>query len=689
MAVKVLELHHHGIRVQPRRGRRSAWPSTETSSASRPTAGRPNIPGIPGYWMDCGNDTQIHIMGCEGQSRYAQGARQGSHAASTWPSRCPTSQETKQELERMGVKYWTIQSVVGPQLEQIFMDDPHGNLVELHQIDTCRCKQVRPRPTSRDAAGDHGVMRAAEVGVPDGQRALVERVDELTRAKIAPRAAQLRPRGQESRGELARSLARGHPRRRHPRRLRRAAGSTWAPTSPCLRAIARGCANTAMTVHMHSTVMRFIDALGTEAQKRRYFAEVVDHGRLFGSWGSEPAVSLSRTFAMETVLAPRRRRLRGGRGQALLHHGAGRLLLHGLVRARRRAPTCPRPCSRRSCPRRRPASTPTASGTRSGMRATFSPIGGASSGARIPGDAVLGEPGSALQVGVVESFALGYAAIYVALAEAALAFAMDYVKKRVVKPENIAVAHDPAVQRHIGELEARLYAVLLVLDDAAARWDAADMPTRGLLANRAKFLATEVGLAVTAQAIQTVGGRAAYKDYPVERAFRDVRTATLMPPTMDRMMEAIGKAALGLESAMFRFGGGRREPERVGSGRLRGAGRHGHAHGAGASSPAGTQVTGYNRTRAKAEALAPPGPARRRLAARGRGAGEVVLSMVTDSDALLQIARRARRHPGRPQAGRGVGRHEHGQPGGDARAGRRGGGRAAPPSSTRRCRAAR
>jgi alkylation response protein AidB-like acyl-CoA dehydrogenase len=98
--------------------------------------------------------------------------------------------------------------------------------------------------------------------------------------------------------------------------------------------------------------------------------------------------------------------------------------------------------------------------------------------------------------------------------------------------------------------------VLLVLDDAATRWDGADTPTRGLLANRAKLLATEVGLVVTAHAIQTVGGRAAYKDYPVERAFRDVRTATLMPPTMDRMMEAIGKAALGLESAMFRFGGG-------------------------------------------------------------------------------------------------------------------------------------
>jgi alkylation response protein AidB-like acyl-CoA dehydrogenase len=55
--------------------------------------------------------------------------------------------------------------------------------------------------------------------------------------------------------------------------------------------------------------------------------------------------------------------------------------------------------------------------------------------------------------------------------------------------------------------------------------------------------------------IQIVGGRGAYKDYPAERAFRDVRTATLMPPTVDRMLEAIGKSALGVRAAMFNVAG--------------------------------------------------------------------------------------------------------------------------------------
>jgi alkylation response protein AidB-like acyl-CoA dehydrogenase len=191
-----------------------------------------------------------------------------------------------------------------------------------------------------------------------------------------------------------------------------------------------------------------------------------------------------------------------------------------------------------------------------GMRATFSPSV-TLSGVRIPKDATLGKPGSATSVGVVEGFALGYAAVYAGIAEAAFEFTSDYVKKRVVKPENIPVANDPAVQRQIGDLEARLDVARLLLHDSASRWEGADVAQRGHLANRAKYLTTEIGLHVTSQALQIAGGRGAYKDYPVERAFRDLRTASLMPPTMDRMVEGMGKIALGLGGGMFQFGAGR------------------------------------------------------------------------------------------------------------------------------------
>jgi alkylation response protein AidB-like acyl-CoA dehydrogenase len=378
---------------------------------------------------------------------------------------------------------------------------------------------------------------------------LLELVSRLTREQIAPRAAEYDAAGTNPidswrvlgrDGFLASCIPTSYG----------GLGLDMPTYISVIRTIARGCANTAMTVHMHSTVMRFIDALGTDAQKRRYFDEAVGHGKLFGSWGSEPAVSLSRTFLMETVVRED--------GDAYVVDGVkhfctmalgashymvwcaleggtdmGKVLLQVLV------------------PADAPGIATDGKWNTLGMRATFSPSV-TFTGVRVPKEAAIGDPGEALRVGVVESFALGYAAVYLGIAEGALAFAIDYAKKRIVKPENIPVAHDPAVQRHIGELSAHLDGALLVLADTALRWEAADALERGVLGNKAKYLATEVGLAVTSKVIQVVGGRGAYKDFPAERAFRDLRTSTLMPPTVDRMLEGIGKNALGIEAGMFK-----------------------------------------------------------------------------------------------------------------------------------------
>src|SRR5262249_61144738 len=76
MPIKVLELHHHGIRIGT---------STEAVEQARQfytdvlglesDAGRPNIRGIPGFWLYVGNDqqtAQIHLMGAEGRSPMAR-----------------------------------------------------------------------------------------------------------------------------------------------------------------------------------------------------------------------------------------------------------------------------------------------------------------------------------------------------------------------------------------------------------------------------------------------------------------------------------------------------------------------------------------------------------------------------------------------------------------------------------------
>ena len=371
----------------------------------------------------------------------------------------------------------------------------------------------------------------------------------LAREELAPRAAEY-DREAKNPVESWRSLGRGGFLAVAIPRAHGGLGLDMPTYVGVIRTLAGGCASTAMTLHMHSTVMRFIDALGTDAQRRRYYPEVVRHGKLFGSWGSEPAVSLSRTLLMETAIREMGDgwTIDGVKHFCTMALGAsyymvwcaldggtdmGKALLLTLVPA--------------------DAAGMTTDGVWDtlGMRGTYSPSV-TFTGVRVPADATLGQPGSAVQVGVIEAFALGYAAVYVGIAEAALAFAVDFLRKRIVKPDNVSVAQDPTVQRHVGELAVRLDAARLVLEQSAAAWGGADIVERGLLANRAKYLASEVGLEVTSRVIQTVGGRGAYRAFLAERAFRDMRTATLMPPTADRMLETIGKSALGLTEAMFR-----------------------------------------------------------------------------------------------------------------------------------------
>ena len=381
---------------------------------------------------------------------------------------------------------------------------------------------------------------------------IVERAARVTRERIAPRAAAIDREARNpveswrdlwNEGLLTIAVPAAHG----------GLGADMPTYIAVIRTIAQGCASTAMTLHMHSTVMRFIEALASDAQQRRWYAEVVKHGRLFGSWGSEPAVSLSRTFLMETIVRADHGALvvNGVKHFCTMALGAAHYLVWCAVDGEG---DMGKALLQVIVPADAPGITTDGKWDTLGMRGTYSPSVTLTD-VRVPADAGLGRPGGALQVGVVESFALGYAAVYVGIAESALDFAVDYARKRIVKPDNVPVAMDPTVQRHIGRLRVKLDAARLVLEQSAEGWASADVVERGLLANRAKVLATEAALDVTENVIQVVGGRGAYRDHPAERALRDVRTSTLMPPTVDRMLETIGKAALGIAEGMFRPGG--------------------------------------------------------------------------------------------------------------------------------------
>jgi hypothetical protein len=380
------------------------------------------------------------------------------------------------------------------------------------------------------------------------QRAVIDRVERLTREKIAPRAAHYDAvatnpvdswRDLWTEGLLAMAIPPEYG----------GLGLDMFTYIGAIEVLAKGCANTAMTVHMHSTVHRFIDALATPEQKACYYAETVQDGKMFGSWGSEPSISLSRALLVETAIRPANGgyRIDGMKHFCTMQGAAAYYMVWCALDGMQ-------DMAKGLWLVLVPAETP---GMQSdgrwnplGMRATFSPSV-VFENCLVPPDATLGQPGLATQIGVAESFGLGYAAIYLGIAQSALEFASQYCQTRVFRPEPTPIGSDPAIQRHIAEIAIPLEAARLLLYDAARQWEHADVATRGLLASKAKYLATQVGLQVTTTAMQVVGGRSALKDAPVERAYRDLRTCTLMPPTADRMLEVVGKATLGLNVQMF------------------------------------------------------------------------------------------------------------------------------------------
>ena len=145
MAIKVLELHHHGIRmgkedddVEKARAFYGDVLGLETD------AGRPTIPGIPGFWMYVGegeNTAQIHLMGAVGMSPVARSEKEDPthpHVALA----VEDIQEAKRDLDARGIWYWQIEGLVGQGSDQIFVRDPFDNVIELHQVGTCRCNKA-------------------------------------------------------------------------------------------------------------------------------------------------------------------------------------------------------------------------------------------------------------------------------------------------------------------------------------------------------------------------------------------------------------------------------------------------------------------------------------------------------------------------------------------------------------------
>ena len=139
MAIKILGIHHHAVRIESAAEKLDSVRDfyTNTLGLSHDEA-RPDFPGVPGWWINVGESGQIHLIGGDLPSPFAKGPGQDPTAAHVALA-VESIAEAKAELDRSGVPYWSLVGVAGPETEQIFVTDPAGNMIELHQHDRCRC----------------------------------------------------------------------------------------------------------------------------------------------------------------------------------------------------------------------------------------------------------------------------------------------------------------------------------------------------------------------------------------------------------------------------------------------------------------------------------------------------------------------------------------------------------------------
>jgi alkylation response protein AidB-like acyl-CoA dehydrogenase len=165
---------------------------------------------------------------------------------------------------------------------------------------------------------------------------------------------------------------------------------------------------------------------------------------------------------------------------------------------------------------------------------------------------VLGGPGAYLKADLA-GFGLGYAAVYLGIAEAAYEYILEYARTKVIKPATAPMSHHPLVQRTLAEMATAVRVARLLLADAAQVKGHGDPTAASLAINQAKYLCAEAGTSVTQQAMRLAGGRGILKDLPLERWHRDSLAGPVMPPANDRCLETIGKILCGLEAATLQF----------------------------------------------------------------------------------------------------------------------------------------
>jgi len=160
----------------------------------------------------------------------------------------------------------------------------------------------------------------------------------------------------------------------------------------------------------------------------------------------------------------------------------------------------------------------------------------------------------------------GLAACYVGIAQAAYDAAVEHVRKRIHSDTNRSLAHLETVQRLVAEMRIAIDTVrfttlriALAADNAMVLFnefkdaDLLDEVVRGnpddpffIEVAALKPAACEMAIEVTNKALQVCGGAGYKRGHQVERGYRDGRAGSVMGPADDTVKLVIGTQILGL-----------------------------------------------------------------------------------------------------------------------------------------------